>query len=31
MNLDRTTVFRNPGAKAARYAVVIQTRPETRR
>lgn len=31
MNLDRTTVFRNPGTKAARYAVVIQTRPEARR
>lgn len=31
MSLDRITVFRNPGAKAARYAVVIQTRSEARR
>jgi transcriptional regulator with XRE-family HTH domain len=31
MNLDRIIVFRNRGAKAARYAVVIQTRLETRR
>ena len=31
MSLDRITAFRNPGAKAARYAVVIQTRSEARR
>jgi transcriptional regulator with XRE-family HTH domain len=31
MSLDRITVFRNSGAKSARYAVVIQTRPEVRR
>ncbi len=31
MELDRITVFRNPTAKAARYAVVIQTCPEVRR
>lgn len=31
MQLDRITVFHNPGAKTARYAVIIQTRPEARR
>lgn len=31
MQLDRMIVFHNPGEKAARYAVVIQTHPEARR
>lgn len=31
MELGRVTVFRNPTSKPARYAVVIATRPETRR
>ena len=31
MQLDRMIVFHNPGAKPARYAVVIQTHPEARR